>query len=181
MSSSTSKSRRKDAGHYEWYEGEVLNNRYIVKKSLGDGTFGRVLGVTDADGTHKAIKVVRAVHRYVEVAKIEAQVLKRANAADPYGHSHLVRLLDDFALGANYCLVFEALGKSLYDLIKLNKYKGEEYEGFPVHMVKAIAKQVAQALSFMHKLDLTHTDLKLENVLLVSEELYWDADRVRSD
>lgn len=92
---------------------------------MGDGTFGRVLEVEDQDGSFKALKVIRAVKRYVDSAKIEVDVLRRLNKADPTHQSNIVRLFDDFPLGENYCLVFEKLGKSLFDIIQMNEYKGD--------------------------------------------------------
>ena len=62
------------------------------------------------------------------------------------------------------CLVFEPLGKSLYDFIKDNSYKG-----FEISQVREIARQSLQAIEFLHSLHLTHTDLKPENILLKSD------------
>lgn len=59
------------------------------------------------------------------------------------------------------CLVFEPLGKSLYDFIKDNNYKG-----FEIGQVREIARQSLLAIEFLHSLRLTHTDLKPENILL---------------
>ena len=63
------------------------------------------------------------------------------------------------------CLVFEPLGKSLYDFIKENGYKG-----FEINHVREIAIQALQAIEFLHSLKLTHTDLKPENILLKSDK-----------
>jgi dual-specificity kinase len=63
--------------------------------------------------------------------------------------------------GEHMCLVFETLGKSLYDFIKLNKYKG-----YSLTHIQSIARQSLKALAFLHDLGLTHTDLKPENILL---------------
>lgn len=62
---------------------------------------------------------------------------------------------------SNMCLVFEPLGKSLYDFIKDNGYKG-----FEISQVREIAIQALNAIEFLHSLKLTHTDLKPENILL---------------
>jgi len=62
------------------------------------------------------------------------------------------------------CLVFEPLGKSLYDFIKDNGYKG-----FEISQVREIAIQALNAIEFLHSLKLTHTDLKPENILLKSD------------
>lgn len=61
------------------------------------------------------------------------------------------------------CLVFEPLGKSLFDFIKDNGYKG-----FEICQVREIAMQSLQAIEFLHSIKLTHTDLKPENILLKS-------------
>merc|ERR1711964_81826 len=65
-----------------------------------------------------------------------------------------------------YCLVVEPLGVSLYDFLKAN-----DYRGYWMQDIQSFAQQSMQALSFLHQhLKMTHTDLKPENVLLVSME-----------
>lgn len=177
-SSSGTKSHQDNEGHYQYTIGQVLNSKYTVKGFLGDGTFGRVLLVEDTDGVQKAVKVIRAVERYVEAGKIEAEIIQKLNKADPGKESNIVRLFDHFPLGNNYCLVFEKLGKSLFDVIKENGYKGRTYAGFRMAQVQQFAKQMVKSLAFMHSLGLTHTDLKPENILLVNDEMKWDEEKV---
>jgi serine/threonine protein kinase len=173
---------RNDEGHFQWNQGMILAGRYEVTRLLGDGTFGRVLEARDTrDGTMKAIKVIRAVSRYIESAKQEAQVLTRLQEADPEGNSKIVRLYDTFDLVLNYCLVFEILGRSLFDVIKWNDYYGRIKTGFRMAEVKAIARQCFQALEFMHTKRLTHTDLKPENILFVYDEFDPDTRPVTSE
>ena len=75
----------------------------------------------------------------------------------------------------NMCLVFEPLGKSLYDFIKDNNYKG-----FNVDEVREIAWQSLKAIEFLHSINITHTDLKPENILLKydKQELVTDEQRI---
>lgn len=126
-SNKSSVSRRNDdAGHVDWKEGMILHDRYRIDSLLGDGTFGRVFSVYDLqDSTSKALKVIRAVDRYVQAAKVEAEVLRRVNRADPENQSNIVRLYHDFEYENNYCLVFEKLGLSLFDVVKKNDYRGK--------------------------------------------------------
>lgn len=173
---------RNDEGHFQWVKDQILGTHYQVTHLLGDGTFGRVLAVRDIrDGTTKAIKVIRAVSRYIDSAKVEAQILERLQRADPEGNSKIVRLYETFEQGRNYCLVFESLGRSLYDVIKLNRFHGRNKTGFRIADVQAIARQCFQALEFMHTKRLTHTDLKLENILFVHDELDLDTQLVTSE
>lgn len=179
-SHSTSPSSRKvqqvqDAGHFEWTPGQAITPRYQVKGLLGDGTFGRVLEVEDLqDNSTKAMKVIRAVKRYVSSARIEADIIRRLNTADPEDKSKIVRMTDSFVWESSFVLVFEPLGPSLYDIIKRNDYKGGGYVGFSMHEVQQFARQILQAAEFMHHLHLTHTDLKPENILLQTDCLVQD-------
>merc|ERR1712228_352833 len=61
-------------------------------------------------------------------------------------------------------------GKSLYDYVKKNKYAG-----FPLSVVAMIGYQLIHSISFCHLNKLTHTDLKLENILFVSDEYVKDS------
>ncbi len=52
-------------------------------------------------------------------------------------------------------MVFEPLGPSLYDVIKLNRH-----HGYPRRQVQSFARQLFEAVGFMHSQKYTHTDLK---------------------
>lgn len=145
----------------------TLNSRYRMLKLLGDGTFGRVLLAQDERSNRQvAIKVIRDVKRYVENAKIEAGILEDIARADPDGvASRSAIMYESFMHGnAHFCLVFEPLGVSLYDFLKLN-----DFRGFWLQDIQSFARQCLEALVFLHgKLQMTHTDLKPENILLES-------------
>lgn len=96
---------------------------------MGDGTFGRVLKVARKfDKQQFACKIIRAVARYVESAVVEAQILEKIHRLDTSGISRCVKVFDHFHFTENYdrhyAIVFEPLGKSLYDFIKVNNYRG---------------------------------------------------------
>lgn len=57
--------------------------------------------------------------------------------------------------------MFKPLGKSLYEVIKQNKYRG-----FPLRLVQSFFRQILRSVGFLHSVGYTHTDLKPENVLL---------------
>eukprot|EP00928_Gymnodinium_smaydae_P089605 TRINITY_DN73546_c0_g1_i1.p1 TRINITY_DN73546_c0_g1~~TRINITY_DN73546_c0_g1_i1.p1 ORF type:complete len:531 (+),score=95.62 TRINITY_DN73546_c0_g1_i1:115-1707(+) len=155
--------------HFEWQKGAVLNSRYEVVKLLGDGTFGRVVLAKDRSGNGRemAIKVIRDVKRYIENARIEADILKDIRKDDRDGtKSRSAIMYDTFMHARHFCLVFEAHGSSLYDFVKEN-----DFRGFWMMDIQSFAQQSLEALAFLHgKLKLTHTDLKPENILLESVE-----------
>lgn len=66
-----------------------------------------------------------------------------------------------FRFNGHMCLVFEALGSSLYDYVRMNNFKP-----LPLKCVQAFSQQLLISLRFLHKQRLVHTDLKPENILL---------------
>ena len=158
--------RDDSAGHYEGAVGATIRGRYEILGEAGLGTFGRVVECADREAGRRrvALKVVRRIERYTESAAVEAEILRdvnRAAAAGGAGGGLCVTLLDTFEFQGHFCLVFEKAGTSLYDFLK-----GHDYAPFGPRTVRAVSRQLLEALRFLHGLRLVHTDLKLENVLL---------------
>lgn len=154
--------------HFSWHKGMVLHSRYEMVRLLGDGTFGRVLLAQDRrEDRQVAIKVIRDIKRYMESARIEADILKDICRADPQGASRCAVMYDTFVHDQRHlCLVFEPLGVSLYDHLKRNSFRG-----FWMMEVQSFARQCLKCVKFLHdRLQMTHTDLKPENILLQSME-----------
>lgn len=121
-----------------------------------------------------ALKVVKSAKHYTETAVDEIRlldVISNADASDRNA-SKIVRLLDHFDIaginGTHKCLVFEALGCSLYKLIVRSQFKG-----LPMDLVKSVTKQMLQGLDYLHrKCRIIHTDIKPENILLVMDDVF---------
>jgi serine/threonine protein kinase len=174
-------------GHYKGRQGSVIADRYRVVKEVGVGTFGRVLECIDlkrrrwSDNLHQrkdehfnsshaqyenvvAIKVVRNVKRYHESAIIEADIIREVNRRGGRGLSHCAIMFDAFSFHGHFCMVFESLGPSLYDYLKRRQYRP-----FPSSCVRHFAQQLLETLEFLHSFKIIHTDLKLENLLLLDD------------
>ena len=86
--SENSQERRwnRDTPHFQWTRGMKLGSsgRYVVKKKVGEGSFGRVLACVDeSKKIAVAVKVVKGVPRYKEHAHAEAEVLREILRCDP--------------------------------------------------------------------------------------------------
>ena len=187
--SDTSRQRTDDAvGHFESGKGTIIDDRYKILRQVGLGTFGRVVECLDLkrhqpppnpqqqqqqhpyhpSPHHQpfvALKIVRNIKRYYESALIEARIVQDLNRRGGRGRTHCVLLYDAFSLpDGHYCMVFESLGPSLFDVLKKQNYKP-----FPMVCVQDFAVQLLQTMEFLHSFSLIHTDLKLENILLVND------------
>jgi len=163
-------SRDDTIGHFKGPPGTIIADRFRLLSEVGMGTFGRVVECLDLTADRKrrgaeyvAIKIVRDVKRYYDSALIEADIIKDVNRRGGRGLSHCAILYDSFTWTKHYCLVFEALGPSLYDFLKRHSY-----QPFPMICVRDFARQLLETLEFLHSFRLIHTDLKLENILLTN-------------
>jgi serine/threonine protein kinase len=155
--------------HYRGGPNDIIHdgqkNQYQVVTEVGIGTFGRVLKCMDLRRRDfVAIKIVRDVKRYYESALVEARIMQDINRQGGRGLSHCVRLFDSFTFHGHYCMVLENLGPSLYDFLKKH-----EYQPFPMICVQDFTVQLLATLEFLHSLRLIHTDLKIENILLMND------------
>ncbi|XP_013400721.1 dual specificity protein kinase CLK2 isoform X1 [Lingula anatina] len=154
-------------GHLIYKEGDVLQARYEIVRTLGEGTFGKVVEVKDLqkDNEVAALKIIKNVEKYREAAKLEINVLEFMHSKDPEGTFLCVKFFDYFDYHGHMCLSFQMLGISIFDFMKENCYLP-----YTLSQVRHIGYQLCYAVKFMHDNNMTHTDLKPENVLFVNSE-----------
>ncbi|XP_038978107.1 dual specificity protein kinase YAK1 homolog isoform X1 [Phoenix dactylifera] len=137
--------------------------RYIVKDILGHGTFGQVAKCWVSEtNSYVAVKIIKNEPAYYQQALVEVSMLHMLNQKfDPDDKHHIVRILDYFVYQRHLCIAFEMLGSNLYELIKMNNYKG-----LSLNIVQMFSKQILHALIVMKDAGIIHCDLKPENILI---------------
>jgi serine/threonine-protein kinase SRPK3 len=162
-------------GYHPAKIGDVFHQgRYQIVKKLGWGHFSTVWLVKDLKGSkdkpaYGAMKIQKSATHYTEAAMDEVKILKQIKAQDPEGKEPVLHLLDWFEHhgpnGKHVCMVLGSLGDNLLTLVKLY-----DYRGIPLEVAKMVARCSLKALDFLHsKLQIIHTDLKLENILLMGK------------
>lgn len=155
-----------DDGHLIYRHGDVLQDRYKILATLGEGTFGKVVKVKDMHADHvMALKIIKNVEKYREAAKLEINALEKIAEKDPDSRHLCVKMLDWFDYHGHMCIAFEMLGLSVFDFLKDNSY-----QPYPLETVRHVAYQLCYSVKFLHDNKLTHTDLKPENILFVDSD-----------
>lgn len=118
--------------------------------------------------TFVALKIQKSAADFAEAALHEIELLTAIAKGDPSNSKCIIRLHDHFKHngpnGQHIFLVFEFLGDSLLRLIRYNHYKG-----LGLNNVREICRWVLLGLDYLHReLGIIHSDLKPENLLLVS-------------
>lgn len=160
-------------GHLIYKESDVVLERYEVVKTLGEGTFGKVVECRDLhrDREAVAVKIIKNIDKYREAAKLEINVLLKIKEKDPKGDNLCVRMLSCFDYFGHVCITFDMLGLSVFDFLKENGYYP-----YTMDQVRHITYQLTKAVKFLHDIQLTHTDLKPENILFVCSDSDLDYD-----
>ena len=116
-----------------------------------------------------AIKILIEKEEIAKWWKYEKSFIDKIEENDINNISHCLRMKEEIKFVKNdikyYGFVFEMLGLSLYEFIKLNSFMG-----FNIVQIQQIAKQLLEGVDFLHKNNIIHTDLKPENILFVNSE-----------
>lgn len=135
------------------YSHVILDNAPV---ELGQGTFGTVSLVEDASGTLFAYKTC-SYKKYSKRTVDEAYIMKQL-----VGCPFIVELVDTIPNGEGLDMVMELCQGDLLDMLK----------SFPLEeeLVLDLISDVSNGLAFMRSKNMSHCDLKMENILYKFDE-----------
>jgi serine/threonine-protein kinase len=144
--------------------GDVVEGRYRIIKTLGEGGMGTVFLAE-----HALIKrrvAIKVLHPELATdANVIERFMNEARAAGTLGHPNIVESTDmGFTTNHVPYIVFEYLEGSLLT--------DEIYRvgGLPVRRAVRIAQQIASALQAAHNAGIVHRDLKSDNIFLTDKD-----------
>lgn len=162
--------------YIEW-TGKVLDERYILVKRIGYGSFASVwLAFDIIEKRYYAIKIHnrpdydsgrKETKIYDKISKLKSPYLLSCirsfdYEAEEYDPSSSEEFSDSETLNIHHCMVMELMACSVYDLLRRGIYSN----GLPLKSVVIITKQVLEALVILHSKGYIHTDIKPENILI---------------
>ena len=147
--------------------GEIVGNRYILLHKIGSGAFASVWFAYYINDPSKkfyyAIKVQLPEDYSSGLDEISFLTKIKSKNNDKLSY-----LYERFEYHNNsdddpmICMVFDLLACSSYQLIRRGKYS----DGLPENTVLDITKQLLEGLKDIHEMNIIHTDIKPENLLI---------------
>ena len=143
---------------------EYTIGNYLVKKTLGKGTFGKVkLGVYIPTGEKVAIKILEK--NRIREKDDQIRVKREFNMQTLLNHPNVILVAEIFESNDNYYSVMEYCeGGELFNYIVKNRRLDDSEAAF-------FYFQLINGLEYIHSLGIVHRDLKPENLLLTKEHL----------
>jgi len=142
-----------------------MTGEYEVLEFLGRGTFGQVVKCWKRHTNELvAVKISKDHPSYKKQAEIEVNILSLLMQEDSEEYN-FVRAIECFVHRNHTCVVFEMLQQNLYDFLRSSKFKP-----LSLKYVRPILYQVATTLMKLKQMNLIHSDLKPENIMLVEQE-----------
>ncbi|ORX45201.1 Pkinase-domain-containing protein [Piromyces finnis] len=133
-------------------------DNYIIIKKIGSGSFATVY-LAQKDQQLYALKVINKTEItavYEQKLNNEIHILKKIN------HPNIVKLYDVIETSESYYLILEYIsGGDLYDLVT-----SPDFPKLQINDKKKIFNQITGAVQYLHENNISHADLKLENVLI---------------
>ncbi|XP_034066741.1 homeodomain-interacting protein kinase 1-like [Gymnodraco acuticeps] len=144
----------------------TISDNYEILIVLGVGSFGQVLKCLKLDTAETvAVKVLRNSNAD-ELNMREMCMLKKLRCFDS-DKSNIVRCHECFQRMDRTFMVFEMLDMSLHEYMDKR-----EWLPAPLNGIRTVIKDLATAFDALKSIGLIHTDLKLDNVMLVDHQVH---------
>ncbi|KAL7748989.1 Serine/threonine-protein kinase [Sorochytrium milnesiophthora] len=171
-------------------QGRKCIDRYVLGRTLGQGSMGKVKLATNDRGDKFAVKIIPRVYTYSssstqhdgakrpgqppapatptplskeEEEAAETRVLREASALYLLDHPNIVRFYDAIVSPSNFYLFFEWIeGGQLLDYIVMHGKLREK-------VARRMAQSLVSAMEYCHEHFIVHRDLKIENILMTKD------------
>ncbi|XP_023220940.1 maternal embryonic leucine zipper kinase-like isoform X1 [Centruroides sculpturatus] len=139
----------------------VLENKYILKETIGSGGFAKVkLAIHVLTGEKVAIKIMNKKSLGEDLPRVKLEI----KALKDLSHQHICKLYEVIETQNEIFLILEYCpGGELFDYIVVKDKLGEKE-------ARHFFRQIVSAIAYIHNEGYAHRDLKPENLLLDEDQ-----------
>jgi len=142
----------------------MLVGDLTLLKCLGKGSFGEVY-LTSKQGTKQKFATKKIDRKFTQNPKAKKYLDNEINILKEIDHPNIIKLIEVHETTQYIYLVMElcnggGLSDCLEDHIKKNKGP------FPEEVVQYLMRQIVSGLNYLHKRNILHRDIKLDNILV---------------
>ena len=134
--------------------------KYVVLEMIGEGSFGRVFKGRRRYTGH--IVALKFISKRGKSAKELQNLRGEIEILSKLDHANIILMLHAFETSQEFCVVTELAQGELFEILERDTCMGEIE-------VQSIAKQLVQALHYLHSNRILHRDMKPQNILISSQ------------
>jgi eukaryotic-like serine/threonine-protein kinase len=136
----------------------ATGNTYRIGRVIGEGSFGVVYECTDTWENELAVKILKPQGSYEQVRDNAIAELQKLQTLR---HPNVTYVYDGFEFRHTFYIVFERCWEPINQFIQRENFKGHIW-------LRAMARQLLQAVHFLHCSDYVHQDIHGGNVFVAT-------------
>jgi len=136
---------------------------YEIEQSLGSGGYAEVRMATHMPTGHKVAIKIYEKYKLIDL-QVKQNLIREIKILHRVSHPNIMRLFESIDTYNNVYLVTEYIsGPSLHEFLK-QKERVDEAEA------NRILLSLMEALNYLHARNISHRDIKLENIIINQED-----------
>ena len=142
----------------------MLVEDLTLLKCLGKGAFGEVY-LTSKQGSKQKYATKKIDKKFTQNPRAKKYLDNEINILKEIDHPNIIKLVDVKETTHFYYLVMELCnGGGLSDC--LEDYQKKNKKPFPEETVQYLMRQIVDGINYLHKRNILHRDIKLDNILV---------------